>query len=143
MTASADTVANALVEMMDKDPPTIPEAVVRFYLNRAGFDTQDPRLLRVVSLATHKFIADIAKDAMGHHQLRSKTARGSAGTGMGAGAGGSAEGASDKKVLRMDDLTKALHKYGVDVCKPGDLYVHDPGADAGARARDTSRPGKQ
>ena len=58
MTASADTVANALVEMMDKDPPTIPEAVVRFYLNRAGFDTQDPRLLRVVSLATHKFIAE-------------------------------------------------------------------------------------
>ena len=132
---STDTVADALVEMMDKDPPTIPEAVVRFYLNRAGFDTQDPRLLRVVSLAAHKFIADIAKDAMGHHQLRSKTARGGAGAGAGGSAGGAsaAAAASDKKVLRMDDLTKALHKHGVEVCKPGDLYVQDPGADAGAR----------
>ena len=142
MSSTADTVADTLVDMMEKDPPAIPEAVVRFYLNRAGFDTQDPRLLRLVSLATHKFIADIAHDTMLHHQLRSKSARGAGGAGAGGGTGGgggvggasAAAAASDKKVLRMDDLTKALHKYGVDVCKPSDLYVQDQGGDASTAA---------
>ena len=36
----------------------------------SGFDTSDPRILRLVSLAAQKFVSEVASDALTHNKLR-------------------------------------------------------------------------
>lgn len=49
---------------------TIPDAVTSHYLNTTGFDTNDPRIVRLISIAAQKFIADIANDTLQHSKIR-------------------------------------------------------------------------
>ncbi|TKR70765.1 hypothetical protein L596_022746 [Steinernema carpocapsae] len=52
--------------------PILPDAVVAFYAERLGIDVEatDPRVIRLVSLAAQKFIADIVVDAAWLNRLR-------------------------------------------------------------------------
>ena len=43
--------------------PTIPDEVTQHFLGLSGFHCTDPRVTRLVSLATHKFVADLTNDA--------------------------------------------------------------------------------
>ena len=108
----------------------IPEAVIRYYLNRAGIDTDDHRLLRVVALAAHKFVSDVAHKSMQQVTLRHKRARTSDKGDKKASAG---EHASEKTLL-MQDLSEALREYGVRVSQPPDLYAAVEAEDAGEAA---------
>ncbi|XP_074654919.1 transcription initiation factor TFIID subunit 10-like [Tubulanus polymorphus] len=91
---------------LDDYTPTIPDAVTSYYLNRSGFDTSDPRIVRLVSLATQKFISDVANDALQHCKMR------------GAGQSSKTKGKDKKYTLTIDDLTPALSEYGINVKKP-------------------------
>jgi transcription initiation factor TFIID subunit 10 len=54
-------------------PLQIPDAVTNYYLTRAGLPPPphtDPRLARLLALATQKFIADIAADAYQYSRIR-------------------------------------------------------------------------
>ncbi|XP_009881540.1 PREDICTED: tripeptidyl-peptidase 1, partial [Charadrius vociferus] len=85
----------------------IPDAVTGYYLNRAGFEASDPRIIRLISLAAQKFISDIANDALQHCKMK------------GTASGSSRNKSKDKKyTLTMEDLTPALAEYGINVKKP-------------------------
>jgi len=50
--------------------PTVPDALVTYYLSRAGFVTSDQRVIRLIGLAAQKFIADVGNDALAQARLR-------------------------------------------------------------------------
>ncbi|XP_019723647.1 transcription initiation factor TFIID subunit 10 [Hippocampus comes] len=95
------------VMQLEEYTPTIPDAVTGYYLNRAGFEASDPRIIRLISLASQKFISDIANDALQYCKMK------------GTASGSSRSKAKDKKyTLTMEDLAPALSEYGVNVKKP-------------------------
>lgn len=87
-------------------PCQIPDAVTAFYLNRSGFDSTDPRVVRMISLAAQKFVSDIANDALQHCKMR------------GSGQSSRKSGKDKRYTLTMEDLTPALSEYGITVRKP-------------------------
>ena len=83
------------------------DAVIKHYLATSGFDTSDPRVLRLVSLAAQKFVSDVANDALQHCKMRS------------AGQTIKNNKSKDRKfVMTMEDLGQALGNQGVTVKKP-------------------------
>ncbi|XP_015192374.2 transcription initiation factor TFIID subunit 10 [Lepisosteus oculatus] len=103
---SSMPLADFLMQLEDYTP-TIPDAVTGYYLNRAGFEASDPRIIRLISLAAQKFISDIANDALQHCKMK------------GTASGSSRNKTKDKKyTLTMEDLAPALSEYGINVKKP-------------------------
>ncbi|XP_037629215.1 transcription initiation factor TFIID subunit 10 [Sebastes umbrosus] len=103
---STTPLADFLMQL-EEYTPTIPDAVTGYYLNRAGFEASDPRIIRLISLASQKFISDIANDALQYCKMK------------GTASGSSRSKTKDKKyTLTMEDLTPALTEYGVNVKKP-------------------------
>ncbi|KAM9321670.1 transcription initiation factor TFIID subunit 10 [Gastrophryne carolinensis] len=103
---SSTPLADFLMQLEDYTP-TIPDAVTGYYLNRAGFEASDPRIIRLISLAAQKFISDIANDALQHCKMK------------GTASGSSRNKSKDKKyTLTMEDLAPALAEYGINVKKP-------------------------
>jgi len=114
--------------MLDDYEPLVPDEVTDYYLQRVGFDCEDPRLKRLLSLAAQKFVSDIASDAFQHARIRTNaqpaarsrpTANDKA-----PGASGPSTSLKDKTktVLTMDDLSSALNEYGINARKP-DFYL--------------------
>lgn len=82
------------LRMLDGYSPLIPDEVSDFYLERSGFQCQDARLKRLLSLAAEKFVADIAADAFQYARIRSN-----AGPGRARPAGG--QGSSRVRMLLL------------------------------------------
>ncbi|XP_068697823.1 transcription initiation factor TFIID subunit 10-like [Montipora capricornis] len=99
------SLAEFLTQLEDYTP-TIPDAVTAYYLNRSGFDSSDPRVVRMISLAAQKFVSDIANDALQHCKMR------------GSGQSSRKSGKDKRYTLTMEDLTPALSEYGITVRKP-------------------------
>ncbi|XP_035227572.1 transcription initiation factor TFIID subunit 10-like [Stegodyphus dumicola] len=92
------------VSKLEGHMPTIPDPVVSGYMHSAGFQTTDPQVVRLISIAAQKFISDIANDALQHCKMR--------------GAGHSKKGMEDKRyVLTNEDLKPTLMEYGINVKK--------------------------
>ncbi|KAK4755827.1 hypothetical protein SAY87_009584 [Trapa incisa] len=96
--------------------PTIPDELVEHYLGKSGFQCPDVRLIRLVAVATQKFVAEVASDALQHCKARQASIVKDKGN----------KQQKDKRlILTMDDLSKALHEYGVNV-KHQEYYADSP-----------------
>lgn len=91
--------------------PSIPDSVVAYYLNLTGFESQDPRLVRLIALASQKFLSDIVNDALQHCKMRTSNQINQSSKNQ--------KGPKEKKyVMTMDDLAPALQEYGITAKKP-------------------------
>lgn len=75
---------------MDDYAPIIPDAVTNYYMTKAGLPPPpqtDPRLARLLALATQKFIADVAADAYQYSRVRASNSNGNPMGNLGAAAG--------------------------------------------------------
>ncbi|KAF8606068.1 transcription initiation factor IID, TAF10 subunit [Ceratobasidium sp. AG-I] len=111
--------------MLDEYDPLIPNEVTDYYLQRAGFECDDVRLKRLLSLAAQKFVSDIAADAYQHARIRTNAQPAARVRTDKAGTTATATAlARDKTrtVLTMDDLSAALSEYGINARKP-DFYL--------------------
>jgi transcription initiation factor TFIID subunit 10 len=86
--------------------PTIPDSLIVGYLMSSGFKTDDPRVVRLISLAAQKFISEVAMDAVQHSKRRGTSQS-------------SRKGGKDRKlILTLEDLAPALHEFGITIKKP-------------------------
>ncbi|KAI8924599.1 transcription initiation factor TFIID 23-30kDa subunit-domain-containing protein, partial [Entophlyctis helioformis] len=69
MERKEEALSEVLLLMQDYSP-VIPDAITDYHLARAGFESPDIRLKRLLSLATQKFVSDIATDALQYAKLR-------------------------------------------------------------------------
>ncbi|PWN51938.1 hypothetical protein IE53DRAFT_385685 [Violaceomyces palustris] len=130
--ARKDRTLAEFLRMLDNYTPLIPDEVTDYYLEKVGFECEDVRLKRLLSLAAEKFVSDIAADAFQYARIRTNAGPGGrpkaqasnpAGTGTGAGGAGGAGGGAgagaggrdrSRTVLTMDDLSAALGEYGIN-----------------------------
>lgn len=98
------------LQFLDDYKPSIPDSVTAHYMNSAGFAANDPRVLRLVSIASQKFIADIANDALQHCKMRTAIAQ-------------TKKGTKDKRyTLTFEDLNPTLLEIGINAKKPQYLF---------------------
>ncbi|KAI3396514.1 hypothetical protein diail_12134 [Diaporthe ilicicola] len=68
-----DTSLKEFLSKIDDYAPIIPEGVTNYYMTKAGLPPPpqtDPRLAKLLALATQKFVADIAADAYQYSRIR-------------------------------------------------------------------------
>ncbi|KAJ9184131.1 hypothetical protein P3X46_007902 [Hevea brasiliensis] len=114
-----------LSSLMDYTP-TIPDELVEHYLAKSGFQCPDVRLIRLVAVATQKFVAEVAGDALLQCRARQsavvKDKR--------------EKQQKDKRpILTMEDLSKALRDYGVNV-KHQEYFADSPSTGMDPASRD-------
>ncbi|KDP33473.1 hypothetical protein JCGZ_07044 [Jatropha curcas] len=106
--------------------PTIPDELVEHYLAKSGFQCPDVRLIRLVAVATQKFVSEVAMDALQQCRARQtsvvKDKR--------------EKQQKDKRlILTMDDLSKALQGHGVNV-KHQEYFADSPSTGMDPASRD-------
>ncbi|XP_073117782.1 transcription initiation factor TFIID subunit 10 isoform X1 [Elaeis guineensis] len=111
--------AEFLASLMDYTPTVclvgIPDELVEHYLSRSGFHCPDLRLTRLVAVAAQKFISEVASDALQHCKAR-----------QAAPVKDKSKQPKDKRlVLTMEDLSKALREYGVNL-KHQEYFADSP-----------------
>ena len=102
---------------MEDYAPILPDEVTNHLLARSGFQTSDPRVTRLVSLAAHKFIADLSNDALQRHKQTRQVRP--------AGKSGKSEA---RLVLTTEDLAASAKDHGITLRKPA--YYADAPADS-------------
>ncbi|OBZ73833.1 Transcription initiation factor TFIID subunit 10 [Grifola frondosa] len=106
--------------MLDDYEPLIPNEVTDYYLQRVGFECEDVRLKRLLSLAAQKFVSDIAADAYQHARIRANATGGRSRANQPSGPASARD--KTKTTLMMEDLSSALSEYGITSRKP-EFYI--------------------
>ncbi|KAL1496517.1 hypothetical protein AB1Y20_016471 [Prymnesium parvum] len=103
----AEPGAEELLLAMQQYNPILPDEVTRHFLELSGCEASDPRVVRVVSLAAHKFVADLTNDALQHFKARQ-------------------QGKGGRLALTTEDLVASCKEYGIHIAKPT-YYADAPG----------------
>ncbi|GMH03085.1 hypothetical protein Nepgr_004924 [Nepenthes gracilis] len=114
-----------LASLMDYTP-TFPDELVEHYMAKSGFQCPDVRLIRLVAVATQKFVSEVATDALQHCKARQsavvKDKR-------------DKQGKDKRLILTMEDLSKALREYGVNLKHP-EYFAESPSTGMDPASRD-------
>ncbi|CAD5206545.1 unnamed protein product [Bursaphelenchus okinawaensis] len=102
--AAGKTLADFLTEVKAINP-VIPDSVAQYYMKKNGLDNEDPRIIRLISIATQKFISDIALDTMQSARMQ----------GLGQVKKGNRE---PRFVINTELLEPVLEEYGVPFDRP-------------------------
>ncbi|XP_047973441.1 transcription initiation factor TFIID subunit 10-like [Salvia hispanica] len=113
-----------LASLMDYTP-TILDELVEHYLAKSGFQCPDTRLTRLVAVATQKFIADMATDALQQCKARPAVIKDKR----------DKQQKEKRLILTMEDLSKALREYGVNV-KHQEYFADTPSTGLDPASRD-------
>lgn len=135
-----DKTLDDILQLVEDNPPIIPDAVIDYYLMKNGFDCADVRVKRLLALATQKFVSDIAADAYEYSRIRSSVAVNNANNGqararqlmLGQQQPGQQQisqqqqqqnekTTASKVVLTVNDLSSAVAEYGLNISRP-DFY---------------------
>lgn len=135
-----DKTLNDILELVEDNPPIIPDAVIDYYLMKNGFDCADVRVKRLLALATQKFVSDIAADAYEYSRIRSSVAVNNANNGQARARQlmlrqqqpgqqqisqqqqqQNEKTTASKVVLTVNDLSSAVAEYGLNISRP-DFY---------------------
>jgi transcription initiation factor TFIID subunit 10 len=65
---------NEFLLSLDSYNPTIPENLTKHYLERSGLDVKDPRITKLISLATDKLLSEILYESRQVATLRQQGA---------------------------------------------------------------------
>ena len=105
--------AEELLLAMEQYHPTIPDAVTQYFLGLSGYQSTDPRVTRIASIAAHKFVADLTNDALRNCKNRQQ--------------------GKGRLVLTTEDLAQAAREYGIHIRKssyfadaPANPAAHPP-----------------
>lgn len=90
-----------ILEAIEDFDSSIPDPVVHHFLNAAGMQTSDQRIIRLIAIAAQKFIHDIVSDSLQHCKLR----------------GSQGKKKEKRYTLTIEDLSAALSDYGIEVVK--------------------------
>lgn len=93
------------MNQLDDVSPTIPDAVTEFYMKKCGVESMDPKVTRLISLATQKFISDIIVDASMQAKAKQTGPPPKKGT------------KDTKMALTNDVLEPVLKEYGLNLVK--------------------------
>ncbi|WJX64629.1 Transcription initiation factor TFIID subunit 10 [Trifolium repens] len=124
--ADDDSALSDFLSSLTDYTPTIPDELVEHYLAKSGFQCPDVRLTRLVAVATQKFVAEVAGDALQHCKARQASIP------------------KDKRdrqqkdrrlVLTMEDLSKALCEYGVNL-RHQEYFADNPSTGMDPATRD-------
>lgn len=66
---------NDFISALDYYSPTVPEAVIKYNLQKSGVAVVDPRIIKFVGLATDKFLSDIIREASEISKLRKSASK--------------------------------------------------------------------
>lgn len=135
-----DKTLNEILDLMEDNPPIIPDAVIDYYLTKNGFECTDVRVKRLLALATQKFVSDIATDAYEYSRIRSAITVHNSNNGqararqlmLGQQQPGQQQltqqqqqqnekSNANKVVLTVNDLSSAVSEYGLNISRP-DFY---------------------
>ena len=89
--------AEELLLAMEQYHPVIPDAVTEYFLGLSGYQSTDPRVTRVASIAAHKFVADLTNDALRICKARQQ--------------------GKGRLVLTTEDLAQSARDYGILIRK--------------------------
>ena len=109
MSSTLPDEADALLQAVENYSPIVPDPVAEYFMSLTGYETTDPRVTRIASLAAHKFVADLTNDA-----LRISKAR---------------QQGKGRLVLTTEDLSQSARDYGIKIMKPP-YFADVPGGEA-------------